>query len=50
MALSVLERDLSTVGRLIMESRSNMDEAYAEMVLFLCNKELIPDDLARQEG
>ncbi|CAN0032778.1 unnamed protein product, partial [Sphacelaria rigidula] len=40
---AVLERDFSTAGRLITGSRSRLDSAYAEMVLFLHgNHEYIP--------
>ena len=43
---AVLERDFSTAGRLITESRSKLDAAYAEMVLFLNgNQEYIPQEV-----
>ena len=45
---AVLERDLSTAGRLITETRSRLDAAYAEMVLFLNgSKEVIPHEVPR---
>ena len=43
---AVFEWDFSTTGRLITESRSRLDAAYAEMVLFLNgNQEYIPREV-----
>ena len=43
---SVLERDFSTVGRLLTGARSRPDAAYTEMVLFLNgNQEHIPQEV-----
>ena len=43
---AVLERDFSTAGRLITGSRSRLDTAYAEMVLFNDgNHEYIPQEV-----